>query len=268
MGKLEDTKSMQRRKFLKVGVAVAAGGAAAGTLALAGKGSAQDTPAKHTWAFIVDLRLCSGCEACVVSCKNENFGVLGKFRTGVKFHESGTYPKARRTIVPWLCNHCNKPICIENCPADPVKKPWGASVAATYKRPDGVVVIDKDRCLGCGACVADCPYGVRYLHPDQKTVADPDLNAADKCDFCLHRLERGVAPSCANTCPAGARRIVDLADSNDEGNKVLAENKRWVKALLPGKGTDPQCFYIDPDGLLEEAYAKAPDRMNRMNKGE
>ena len=198
---------MERRKFLKMGAAAAAGGAVAGTLTLDDIALAGVSADEHDWAFVVDLRVCSGCEACVVACKTENAGVLGKFRTGVKFHDAGTYPKARRTMVPWLCNHCDKPACVVNCPVDPVKKPWGAEVPATYKRPDGIVVIDKDRCVGCGNCVDDCPYGVRFLHPDQKAGGEPDENAADKCDLCIHRLSNGVVPSCVNTCPAGARRI-------------------------------------------------------------
>ncbi|NIO07728.1 MAG: 4Fe-4S dicluster domain-containing protein, partial [Deltaproteobacteria bacterium] len=76
---------------------------------------------------------------------------------------------------------------------------------ATYKRPDGAVLVDQDRCIGCGECLRYCPYKVRFFDPVKKAGGDPGEQAASKCDFCVHRLEAGVVPSCVNTCPGRAR---------------------------------------------------------------
>lgn len=271
MGGVKMLEPMERREFLKAGSLVATTAAVAGASACFGAkeawGQEEREEKSHKWSFLIDLRLCSGCLACTVACKVQNRVPLGKFRTGVLEYEHGTYPAAKRARVPWLCNHCEKPVCIEDCPADKVKKPWGAEVAATYKRPDGVVVIDQDRCVGCRNCVRDCPYGVRFTDHDVPAGGDPELNAASKCDLCLSRISNGVVPSCVNTCPAGARAIVDRATPDDPGNKKIAENQKWIATLMPDKGTDPQCFYIDPEGILAEAYDRSPDRsVHQMNK--
>ncbi|MBI4612383.1 MAG: 4Fe-4S dicluster domain-containing protein [Planctomycetes bacterium] len=262
------TATMGRRDFLKAG-GTAAGVALAGAALLADgkKAAAQEGTKKESkYTFLIDLRRCSGCEACVVACKTENGIPVGKWRTGVKFLESGTYPNTRKTIVPWLCNHCEKPRCIKRCPADPVKKPWGAEVAATYKRPDGVVVIDQDRCMGCGMCVMDCPYGVRFMDPFVEAGGSPGEHAANKCDLCLARIRNGVVPSCVNTCPAGARRIIDLNNPEDPGNKILEENAGRLKKLMESHGTEPSVMYIDPSGMLDETFTKSDDVKNTMNK--
>jgi tetrathionate reductase subunit B len=252
---------MGRREFLKLGAGVLAGAAAAGPAALCGAGAAA-----AKLGFVIDLRRCSGCMACAVACKTENDVVLGKFRSGVKSHESGTYPEVARTFVPWLCNHCERPACVVNCPAEPETKPWGEAAPATYKRPDGLVVVDRERCIGCGQCVEDCPYGVRFLHPEVEAGGNPGAKAADKCDLCLHRLVNGLAPACVNTCPGSARAVVDLGDPGDPMNQALKRDRAKVGVLLPEKGTGPQCFYIDATGRLDEAYRNASDRFQRMNR--
>jgi tetrathionate reductase subunit B len=234
MKKVPKTSS-DRRKFLTIG-----GGAA---LALAAVGLPSKLLSKPQtknvrWGFLIDLRKCIGCKACSVACKTEFDVRLGFFRASVKELEKGEYPKTSREFLPWLCNHCNT-FTFPNGDKVSYKK------KATYQRPDGVVLVDQDRCVGCGACVELCPYRVRYLDPSKKAGGDTDEHPADKCTLCAHRLDKGIVPSCVNTCQGHARIAGDLNDPESEISKILKANKTQV--LLPQEKTAPQCFYMDLD---------------------
>lgn len=176
--------------------------------------------------MVVDLRRCTGCQACSVSCKAEMDVPLGVFRTWVKQIEKGTYPNVTVSFLPSLCNQCDKPICLRNCPT-----------RATYQLENGIVVVDPHRCIGCKYCIASCPYSVRHLNPFKKIV--------EKCEFCRHRVEAGMEPACVNTCPTGALVFGDMRDPGSKISKLLARNP--VQVLKPEKATFPQVYYIDAD---------------------
>ncbi len=237
----------------------------------------------------MDAHRCKGCLACVVACKTEFEVPLGAFRCAVKEYEYGRFPNTRRAYIPTLCNQCANPPCVDICPTDVVEhtftKPDGATVkfeghAATFKQPDGIVQIDPHECVGCGKCIEACPYDARFLNkripawkleaefgrkPGDPITADTTL-APDKCDWCTHRLEKGVVPSCVNTCPSGARLIGNLNDPDSEISKRLAEYKGSVKVLLPGKDTDPQCFYIRAEVKnLDKAFRDGVDQRDRYD---
>lgn len=269
-----------RRGLLKGGTAVLVGGSAASALicksrivkAEEGDGE-EEKPAIYPnqddsevrWGFLIDLGKCTGCTACSVACKTENDVRLGTFRNGVRSAESGQYPDTARNFVPWLCNQCAKPPCIEKCPTEALRAeltfPSGAKAEywarATYQRPDGLVLVDQDRCVGCGNCVTDCPYGARYLDRVKPAGADPatvglditDPKAVDKCTMCVHRLENGVVPACVNTCPPGARMIGNLNDPDSDISKAIAkaDTEGRLSVLLESAGTEPKVFYIDLD---------------------
>lgn len=186
-------------------------------------------------AMVIDLRKCTGCHACAVACKSE-FGVpLGVWRSWVKQVEVGTYPNVRRKFLPRLCNHCDDPPCVKACPT-----------GASYQKEDGTVQIKENVCIGCRLCMAACPYSARFINPEKK--------AADKCTFCIHRVDKGIVPACVNTCHANARVFGDLNNPQSEVAKLVATQS--VQVLKPELGTRPQVFYVALDqetmGRIEE----------------
>jgi tetrathionate reductase subunit B len=149
----------------------------------------------------------------------------------VEYVEKGDYPNVSRNFLPRLCNHCRHPACVDVCPT-----------GATWKREeDGIVVVDPDICIGCKYCMQACPYDARFINPE--------TGAADKCDFCLHRVSQGVAPACVNTCQGRARIFGDVNDPQSEVAQLIANNP--VTVLRPGKGTEPMVFYIAADSADE-----------------
>lgn len=182
------------------------------------------------YGFLVDLRRCLGCQTCQVSCKVENDVPLGFYRTWVKAVEKGVYPSVRDHYIPIVCNQCAKPACTTVCP-----------VNATYALDNGIVYIDPHRCIGCGYCMAACPYGVRFIHPVRKV--------AEKCDWCWPRVrEDHGPPACAANCPGGAITFGDINDPKSEISRILARES--VMVLKPETGNRPVAYYI---GLDDEA---------------
>jgi tetrathionate reductase subunit B len=221
--------SISRRKFLK-GAGLA--GAAAATVTVPGCTGVRKTNKPGDgprYGMVIDLRRCFGCHACSIACKAEQDVPLGRFKCWVNVSERGNYPNVRRDFLPVLCNHCDNPPCVSVCPS-----------GATYQREDGIVMQDDEVCIGCKYCIQACPYGVRY--------SDPDKKSAEKCDFCVHRLDQGVLPACVNTCNARARVFGDLNDPDSAVSRLLASTP--VQSLRPAMGTDPRVFYI---GLDQEA---------------
>lgn len=194
------------------------------------------------WVMLIDLRKCVGCQACTAACKFENNIPEGSFRTWVPDVELGTYPNTRRAFLPRLCNHCERPSCIEVCPAD-----------ATWQRQDGIVEIDYDRCWGCGACVNACPYDARFINPITKT--------ADKCTFCSQRVDQGLLPACVETCIGGARQFGNLKDPNDPVTRQIRTEA--VQVLKPDTGNQPRVFYI---GLTHELQNNLPGRPTQWSE--
>lgn len=196
------------------------------------------------YGMVVDLKKCVGCNACVVACKSEHNTPSGILQTTVLEKEVGQFPLANRIFVPVLCNHCKNPTCAEVCPTK-----------ATYQRDDGVVLIDYEKCIGCCACIEHCPYHVRELvtdnrtlYPDGETVFEKPVHqkilnkVATKCDFCYHRIEAGNQPACCEVCPTEARIFGDLDDASSNTRKLIREHGGWQ--MMPQEGTEPCVFYI------------------------
>jgi len=179
------------------------------------------------YGMVIDLRRCIGCQACTVSCSIENQPPIGQFRTVVHQYEvaDADSGEVASFMLPRLCNQCDNPPCVPVCP-----------VQATWQQHDGIVVIDNEQCVGCGYCVQACPYDARFINHSTQT--------ADKCNFCVHRLDVGLLPACVESCVGGARIIGDLNDPNSAINRVIAESYDDVKVLKPELGTRPHVFYI------------------------
>ena len=178
------------------------------------------------WGMVIDLTRCTGCGTCSVACKAENDVPPGVFRSWVKILEKGVYPDAKNYSLPVLCNNCENAVCVRVCPA-----------TASYKREDGIVMIDPHKCVGCKYCMAACPYQVRHINPLRRY--------AQKCFFCSHRIDAGLQPACVEACPSGARVFGDLNDPDSEISKILVKNA--VSVLKPEAGTKPNVFYIGLD---------------------
>lgn len=213
---------------------------------------------ERRWVMVIDQRRCVGCHACTISCVAENKLPPGVVYRPVLDEEIGTYPNVTRRFVPRPCMQCDNPPCVPVCP-----------VNATYKRPDGIVAVDYEQCIGCRYCVTACPYSARTFDtgrtytegtPEQekyelmptyeygqKRTRDPKAESSPignvrKCHFCLHRLEAGELPACVTTCIGTANFFGDANDPESMVAELIA--KPNVVRLKEELGTDPRVFYL------------------------
>ncbi len=255
---------MKRREFLKNSLLFVSGvSVSLGTLELVDVREVLAARPELRWGFLVDTHKCVGCGFCVKACKTENEipfeanvtrtwveryvmlkdgrvmadspkGARDGFTTSKidlaaeGFKEVQQEEISQAFFVPKLCNQCDNPPCVQVCP-----------VGATYQANDGVVLVDRKWCIGCGYCIMGCPYGVRFFHPVTRV--------ADKCNFCYHRITKGLDTACAQACPFGARQVGNLRDPDDPITRSLLTQR--VAVLKDEFGTKPQVLYI---GLNKE----------------
>jgi len=202
------------------------------------------------YGFVIDQNRCIGCHACTVACKEEHQVPLGVFRTWVKYVEKGEYPHTSRHFGVMRCNHCDSAPCVTICPTE-----------ALYRRSDGIIDFDNQRCIGCKSCMQACPYDALYI--------DPNSNTAAKCNFCAHRVENSLEPACVIVCPTQAILAGDLDEPSSNVSRAVATQK--VSVRKPEKGTDPKLFYIGIEGDIlqpnrlarQEGYVFAEQRDQR-----
>jgi Fe-S-cluster-containing dehydrogenase component/predicted membrane protein len=176
--------------------------------------------------FVIDHTRCIGCHACTVACKSENQVPVGNFRTWVKYTEGGTFPSVRRGFSVLRCNQCTEAPCIEICP-----------VTALSKHENGIVDVDPSVCIGCKGCTHACPYDAIYINEES--------GIAEKCHFCEHRTERGLAPACAVVCPTEAIIPGDFHDPESRVSQLKRDGDLTVRK--PEAGTVPNVLYIGVD---------------------
>jgi Fe-S-cluster-containing dehydrogenase component/formate-dependent nitrite reductase membrane component NrfD len=194
------------------------------------------------YGFLIDQDTCIGCHACTVACKAEHDVPLGVNRTWVKYIESGTFPNVTRNFAVMRCNHCENAPCVTICPT-----------GALFHRDNGIVDFDTASCIGCKSCMNACPYDALYIDPAEHT--------AQKCNFCAHRVEVGLQPSCVVVCPTQSIIAGDLDDPASRIRQMIAGHDVAVRA--PEQGTRPKLFYkgASPEALDPTASAIAPDGM-------
>lgn len=212
--------------------------------------------AQRKWAMVIDLVRCVGCSACTIACKAENHLPPGVVYRPVIEEEVGDYPNVSRRWLPRPCMQCDDPPCVPVCP-----------VAATWKREDGIVVVDYIACIGCRYCITACPYGARYfdfgenysdgtpsMQPyeespspeysrqwDRSDDGSPVGNVR-KCQFCIHRLNAGMLPACVTTCIGNATFFGDLNDPESLVSELKGSPR--VMRLKEDLGTKPKVYYL------------------------
>ena len=164
---------------------------------------------------------------------------VGVFRTWVKYIEKGEFPHTSRHFGVMRCNHCDSAPCATICPTD-----------ALYRRSDGIIDFDNQRCIGCKSCMQACPYDALYI--------DPNSNTAAKCNFCAHRVEAKLEPACVIVCPTQAILAGDLDDPSSTVSRTIATQK--VSVRKPYKGTQPKLFYVGIEGDMLE-----PSQLSRQD---
>lgn len=196
-----------RRQFLKTGAALALWSLNLERVAHGKENSPQ-------WALVIDLDRCMGCETCAVACKVARNLPAGRWDTRVRSSETGIYPLARQKFLPVQCNHCHNAPCTSACPKEAIRR-----------LPSGIVIIDRARCRGKGACVRACPFGAITL------VEENGDSKAGKCDFCVERLEDGdKGPACVASCPTGARMFGDLKHPTGEFAQYIRSRRLYARS--------------------------------------
>jgi Fe-S-cluster-containing dehydrogenase component len=183
------------------------------------------------YGLVIDLERCIGCHACTVACKVEcgmEAGSGVRVETVGGAHQdtpAGNHPELSMYYLPVVCMHCERPPCLDACPQDAIER-----------RPDGIVIIDEERCNACQDCLAACPYDALSYDPDRGTV--------QKCNLCVERLEQGFEPFCALCCGPGAILWGDVADPGSKVSQLISQRKAY--SLKPELDTGPAVYYCPP----------------------
>lgn len=181
----------------------------------------QPVTSKVRWGLLIDANRCrADCDQCVLACNREN-GLEGGTRptdaqwirkVNLKDLKSG-----RALSLPVMCQHCAQPPCVDVCPT-----------GASFKRADGIVLVDRHTCIGCRYCMMACPYKARSFVHEPLTQQKPEVprgkGCVESCTLCVHRIDRGErTTACAEACPTQAIVFGDLNDPNSEISRRIAE---------------------------------------------
>jgi Fe-S-cluster-containing dehydrogenase component len=209
--------------------------------------------AGRKFVMVIDLAKCEGCAECTKACQKMHY--IPSEREWIKVYKMQDGENTTPYWFPKPCFHCDNPPCTKVCP-----------VNATFKRQDGIVLIDNERCIGCRFCMAACPYSTRYFNwfPPKQTSEmknikySPEqgfprkIGTVEKCDFCPHMIRQGKMPACVNACTKGVIYFGDEnedAVTNSDGETVGLSDLLKEKAgyrYLEDLGTKPRVYYLPP----------------------
>lgn len=256
---MTNSNQFDRRDFIKIAVS---GGAALLVLKAAPKASASkpEGTSEHQWAMVIDQTKCEGCGYCTLACRAHND--ISPDISWNRVIKAGVV-NGKEVFLPRPCMQCEHAPCVSVCP-----------VKASYYRPDGIVMMDYDKCIGCRYCEVACPYSARAFNWTKFTDENPAVpewgqpeverrprGVVEKCSFCYQRIDRGLAqgltpgvddaatPACVVACPVDARLFGDLNDPESKVSQVISSFT--THQLRDDLGTGPRVYYICPKGEVE-----------------
>jgi molybdopterin-containing oxidoreductase family iron-sulfur binding subunit len=234
----------------------------------------QGVPGKR-FVMVVDLARCKNARKCISACQKHHYRPEDTEWLTVKLMKDSE--QAAPYWFPKQCFHCDNPPCVKVCPVD-----------ATFKRQDGLVLIDNDRCIGCKFCMAACPYSTRVFNWDEpempidirnlqynaETGVPAKVGTVEKCDFCPDRSREGLLPPCVEACPNG---VFYFGDENEDtvtnGDETLGFTQlikdRAAYRFLEELGTKPRVYYLPPKDRqfpVERGYENLPDKLKARFK--
>ena len=239
-------------------------------MAIVSKLEAREGIAGKKFVMVVDLSRCKNARKCVSACQKWHYRPEDKEWLTVKLMKDSD--KAAPYWFPKQCFHCDNPPCVKVCPVD-----------ATFKRDDGLVLIDNERCIGCKFCMAACPYSTRVFNWDEPEMPEfvknlpysPETNipgrvgTVEKCDFCPDRSREGLLPPCVEACPNG---VFYFGDENEDtvsnGDETVSFTQlikdRAAYRYMEELGTKPRVYYLPPKDRqfpVERGYENLPDEL-------
>lgn len=235
---------LNRRDFLQKAttatVAVATGVVLYQTAGSANAATRAD--ANKRWGLLIDTNNCdAGCDACVGACKDENgWEGSGNPTTDPNWIRKVNL-KDKRTgatkSLPVMCQHCENPPCVDVCPT-----------TASFKRPDGIVLVDRHACIGCRYCIMACPYGARsFVHEptkNQKPHMPRGMGTVEACTLCTHRIDEGRLPACVEACSTKGNAVMTFGDLNDKNSDISKQLAKHVtQRLRDDLGLEPGVLY-------------------------
>jgi Fe-S-cluster-containing dehydrogenase component len=224
------------------------------------------------WVMVIDLAKCRNARKCIAACQSAHHLRPYEYHMNtLVMQESANTPPY---FMPKPCQHCDNPPCVSVCPVD-----------ATFKRQDGIVLIDNERCIGCRFCMAACPYSARMFHwqepveseADKGKVYNIELNVPQKkgtiskCLFSADRLRENLLPYCVSACPNG---VYYFGDENEDAvtngtTKETVSLKELLKKnggyrLMPELGTKPRVYYLSPKNRLFEFGENSSEKQEKL----
>jgi molybdopterin-containing oxidoreductase family iron-sulfur binding subunit len=239
--------TMDRRTALGLGGAVAAGVMIAPGWRLIAAPARSEASSHRRWAMLIDVAKCDkACTACLDACRKENnVPLFNDPKRDIHWiRKVEIQDKARRRTpmsFPVLCNHCDHPPCVHVCPTE-----------ASFIRKDGIVLVDKHRCIGCRYCMIACPYKARSLVYHETTLPEGGnpavpiraMGVVEKCTFCVHLIDAGQQPACVDACKQSGHGAMMFGDLNNPDAEISQQVKRVkTQTIRADLGLEPNVHY-------------------------